>query len=172
MFGSVHSGRAVKRERNAATEAAEPRISDEASLGQVNHHDHVPARRLVRREHERHARGAQCRLEPEGTQRGVKQRRLLEAIAATPTTHDLVLQAFDVEPDGTTEQDVNIFEMDGIHVRREQSGERGVAGIERAVIADTGEIGGKVEGGHGEHAKRGGCVRNRYSADYFLTSDG
>jgi len=107
---------------------------------------------LVRRQHERHARGAQCRLEPERAQRGVEQRRLLEAVAATPLAHDLVLQAFDVEPDRSAEQDVDVFEMDGIHVRREQAGERGAVGLERAVIADAGEIGGKVEFEHGELA--------------------
>ena len=164
-FAALLDGRSVERNRPAAAQAAEARIGDEASLGQVDRHDHVAARRLVRREHERHPRRAQRRLEPERAQRGVEQRRLLEAIAAAPPAHDLLLQAFEVEPDRTAEQDVDVLKMDRTHVRREQAGERGVVGLERAAIGYSREIGGKVEGGHGELAMGAGAQKNRRSPD-------
>src|SRR5208282_2172448 len=68
-FAALLNGRSVERNRRAAAETAEARISDETSLGQVDHHDHVATRCLVRREYERHAGGAQRRVEPERAQR-------------------------------------------------------------------------------------------------------
>src|SRR5208337_1737708 len=164
-FAALLNGRSVERNRHAAAEAAEARIGDEASLGQIDYHNHVAARRLVRREYERYARGAQRRLEPERAQRGVEQRRLLEAIAPAPPAHDFVLQAFNVEPDRSAEQDVDVLKMYGSHVRCEQAGERGAVGLERAIVGYSGEIGGEVEGGHGELAMGAGAQKNRRSPD-------
>ena len=85
----------------------------------------MPARRGVRFENEDDPRGSRRRLEAERAQGGEEKRGLLEAIAAAPVGHHLLLQGFEIKPDRAAEQDIDIFEWDGVHVGREEAAKAG-----------------------------------------------
>ena len=54
--------------------------------------------------------GSRRHLDPSARKGGAEKRRLLEAIAAAPVGHHLLLHGVEIEPDRAAEQDIDIFE--------------------------------------------------------------
>ena len=145
-FVALARGRPVERNRRAATRTAKAGIGDELALGQPDHEDHVAARRGVGLEDKDDPCGSSLSVEAERAQGGEEKRGLLEAIAAALLGHDLLLQAVEVEPDRAAEQDVEILERNGVHVCGKQAAERGEVRLGRTAVADSSEVGVKIEG--------------------------
>ena len=91
------------------------------------------------------ARGEPRHRETELLERRREERVLLEAVAATATRDELRLQAREVEPDRTAEQDVEVLEGDRRRVREMQRVERCAPGREAALVADALEVARQVE---------------------------
>src|SRR5882672_5666499 len=65
---------------------------------------------------------------------------VLEAIAATSAQHELVDQAWEIEPDRPAEQDIEIFERDARRMRGDDAAQRVETGLCGAAVADPLEI--------------------------------
>lgn len=81
-----------------------------------------------------------------GLKGGEEERALLEAIASAPIGHDLVLEAAEIETDRAAQQDVDILERNGVHVRRKQASEGGQIGLCRARVPNPAQVSGEIEG--------------------------
>ena len=82
---------------------------------------------------------------------GRKEHRVLEAVAAAPSAHQLVLQAGDVEAHVSTQQDVEVLEWDRGHVRPNDARQDLVRRARRTTPTDALEIRVEVE-----------CIRQSY----------
>ena len=71
---------------------------------------------------------------------------MFEAIAATAACHNLGLEAFGVEADGATEEDVEAFERDAGGVGAKDAGEGVVGRRAGAFIVDARKVGVEVKG--------------------------
>ena len=69
---------------------------------------------------------------------------MFEAVAAAVGGNDLGLQAFGVEPDGASEEDVEAFEGDASDVGAEDAGEGFVGRCAGASVVDACEVGVEV----------------------------
>ena len=98
-----------------------------------------------------HPSGERRHREPEREEGGLKQRVLLEAVAAAKVRDELSLQRGEVEADRSAEEDVEVLERDGRGVRLGQRGQDGRSRLSRSRIADPREIRVEVERrvGHG-----------------------
>jgi hypothetical protein len=76
----------------------------------------MAAWRGIRFENEDDSCSSRRRVEPERAKGGEEEGRLLEAIASAPVGHDLLLYAFEIEPDRAAEQNVDILEGNGVHM--------------------------------------------------------
>ncbi len=96
--------------------------------------------------------------EADRLERRPEERILLEAIAAAPAVHELLLHGSEVEPHRPPEQRIEALERDRIDVPRIERRKRRVARFERSVEADPREIVLQSEGSrHGQH--RGAMCR-------------
>ena len=90
---------------------------------------------------EAHPRGEQRHVEAELSQHPGKERVLLEAISAASGADELFLQAVEVDPDRTPEEDVEILEWDVRHMRDVQGPQRRECRLDAPAVANACEIG-------------------------------
>src|SRR5262245_338165 len=80
--------------------------------------------------------------------RSVKQRAVLEAIAAAAIDDDLADDAVEVDADAAPEQHIYVLERDSCDVRARHTGQRLQGGLTRTRPADARQVGVEIERAH------------------------
>jgi hypothetical protein len=84
-------------------------------------------------------------LVPGSTFTGMTARFLLEAIAASPSLHELVVERGDVETDTVLQQNIDVLERNGGGMSGDDGAQRPQGRLARAFIGDATQIGVEIE---------------------------
>jgi hypothetical protein len=147
---------------------AESGIEDESSAVDRHRQHHVRQRGFVPPPQHDDASGVHGWGEPQLRQRRLDDRAVLEAVAASTRSDQLVLHRREIDPHTAAQEHVEVLEWDRAHVRTQHAGERVERRRSRAAPTDSSQISIEIERRHRCRAtvtvwagrlKGGPCVR-------------